>query len=248
MLVGLDLGSRYLGVVVASATLPLRIIDSATPEVDRHDLDATARMLRALVDKYAPHGLPPDVVVELGAFYPPKGATPQQIVAMAENHKTMERLLDRIHEALPGPFYRVVTIARRTWSSRVVPHHKGGVSNAEANAGLPTWLDPAGAWPKLSDQHRRDACGACIGYLLGAPKREPRPTKGKRKRKPYKPRPKRPPTARELALLAHDARADALLEEAQSRLARPAQTAGPTLAESRAALAALPPIGYSGRR
>lgn len=226
MIVGLDLGTVHLGACVALGGIPLTIADAGTPPVNRHDLDATARDTRAWVDHWwgaAP--FPPDVVIELGALYIPKDASPQQARAMAENHATMSALLALIYQALPGPFYRVHVIARRTWSSRVVPHHQGGVSNVEASAGLAAWLDPASAWPLLSDQHRRDACGAIIGHLLGAPLRSSRPNKPGRKRKP---RPPRPPTPRQLAERRQDAAADRLLEGAQARLAAlPPPTAPP---------------------
>lgn len=165
-IVGVDLGSRRLGFVVAGSSIPLRIHHADTAEVNPHALGGTADAIRRLVDGRT-DGLPPDVVVEYGTLYIPHDATPQQAQAMAAAHEVMASLLLLIRQALPGPLYRVHTIARRTWSSRVVPHHRGNVSNQEARAGLAQWLDPEGNWPKLSDQHRVDATGAVLGWLLG---------------------------------------------------------------------------------
>lgn len=212
MIIGLDLGTRHLGVVVAGDAIPLQIVDASTPTVDPHDLDATAREVRVLVDRLAGGALPPGVVVELGALYIPLGSSPQKAQAMAEAHATMGRLLDRIYEAVPGPYYRVVTIARRTWSSRVVPHHMGGVSNAEARAGLGAWLDPSSAWPLVADQHRADACGAILGWLLG-PSSRPYVAGRRRNRR------KRPLLPATIARLKHDARVERLLPAAAERIA-----------------------------
>lgn len=219
-IIGLDLGTAMLGVVVARPAVPLHVLVADTPKVNKHDLDATAGAVRALVDRYTAGGTPPDIVAEFGKFYPPNGATPQQIVAMAANHALMTKLLDLICAACPGPYFRVATIARRTWSSRVVPHHAGGVSNADATAGLAQWLDPEGAWPLLADQHRRDAAGALIGYLRGPNERAAR--QGRRRA-----------SERTKARAAHDARCEALLEAGLARVAEEA---------------AAHPVGYSGRR
>ncbi len=218
-IVGLDLGSAKLGAVAAFAGLPLRVIGAQTLPVDRHSLAPTADHLRAEVDALAAAcGEVPEIVIEFGALYIPKDASPQAARAMAANHETMSTLLLLIWQAMPGPVYRTATIARRSWSSRVVPHTQGGVTTAASNAGLAAYLDPAGNWIELADQHRRDAVGAIVGWLLGAPVRESRPWKAGRIRKRYKPKP-RPPSPRALAKRAQDAAADALLEAAQARVA-----------------------------
>lgn len=211
MIIGLDLGTRHLGVVVAGDAIPLQIVDASTPAVNPHDLDATAREVRVLVDRLAGGALPPGVVVELGALYIPLGSSPQKAQGMAEAHATMGRLLDRIYEAVPGPYYRVVTIARRTWSSRVVPHHMGGVSNAEARAGLGAWLDPSSAWSLVADQHRADACGAILGWLLGPASRPY--VAGRRRNRRSKIQP------RTIARHRHSSHVERLADAAAARLA-----------------------------
>lgn len=225
MILGLDLGTAHLGVVIASHALPLRILDARTLDIDKHDLGPVADWVRAGADANATDGVPPDIVAEMGALYIPADAGPAQARAMAVNHARMDALLSLIYQACPGPVYRVTTIARRSWSSRIVPRHRGGLTNAEASAGLAAHLDPAGRWPLLSDQHRRDACGAVLGYLIGAPQRAYVPGKagGKRVRC----------TPATLARRVHDAAMDALVEEAAGRVA-----------VERGAH----PIGYSGRR
>lgn len=175
---GLDLGTKTMGIVLAEHVVPLRVLDAASVRVNVHDPEGSAAKVRALADQHAVR----DVVVEFGPLYIPATATPQQARAMAENHRVMDKQLDRICAACPGPFYRVTTISRRTWSARVVPHHQGGIGNAEARAGLATWLDPLGAWPLLADQHRVDAAGALVGWLLG-------PAKAKRRRRSGRPSP-----------------------------------------------------------
>lgn len=172
MILGLDLGTAHLGVVVAAApVLPLRILDARKLDIDKNDLGPVADWVRAGADANATDGVPPDLVVEFGALYIPAGASEQKARAIAENHSAMKALLVLIWQACPGPFYRVETIARRTWSARVLPAHQGGITNAEASAALAPHVDPAGRWPLLSDQHRRDAAGAIVGHLLGSPGR-----------------------------------------------------------------------------
>jgi hypothetical protein len=219
LIIGLDLGTAALGVVIARNTLPLYVTDATTINVTA-DLGALADEIRALADRLARAPLPPDIICELGPLYIPVGASPQKARAVAANHATMERLLDRICQACPGPWYRVTPIARHTWASRVVPHQSGGVSTAQARTALPANLDPHGRWLLLADQHTRDAAGALIGHLLGpAPKARPR----RRSTSPGL-------SLAALSRRAHDAAADALLVAAQARAAL------------------LPQLPYSGRR
>lgn len=219
--IGLDLGTKTMGIVLAEHVMPLRVLDAGSVKIN--DPGAMADNVRSMVDQYASGGFPAAITVEFGPLYIPATATPQQARAMAENHRTMDRQLDRIYAACPGPIYRVATISRRTWSSRVVPHHQGGITNQEARAGLASWLDPLGAWPLLTDQHRVDAAGALVGWLLGPSKA----TSGSRSRSRSRPSKLSPKT---LARLAHDARLDALLTGQMARVAE------------------APPLAYSGRR
>lgn len=217
---GLDLGTVRLGLVIAPPSLPLRVLDARTLVIDRHNLGPVADWVRAGLDENAVEGLPPDVVVELGPLYIPAGANAAKARAMAANHAGMEALLTLIYQACPGPLYQIVTIARRTWSSRVVPHHRGGVSNAEASAGLAAHLDPAGLWPLLSTQDTRDAAGAVIGYLLGVPRRKVRPgsvTRTRNRKYVYRYVPRK--NARTKALEAHDARVAPRVEAAAAIVA-----------------------------
>lgn len=210
-IVGIDLGTARLGVVVAHPTLPLRVVDADVLDVNPLYLAPSADWIRAGLDEYAVNGIPPDVVVEFAPLYIPDGASAAKARAMAGNHSIMKDLLNLIYAACPGPVYQVAIIGRRSWSARVVPGHKGGITNAESNAGLADHLDPAGRWPLIQHQDTRDAAGAIVGYLLGAPHREARQGKSgaKRKQRPYVSPPR--VIARRAAEAAQDAVADRCL-------------------------------------
>lgn len=221
-IVGLDLGTVYLGLVVARDSLPLYVLAADTWRINKDDLGPVADRMRAELDALAdPGGLPPRLVMEIGTLYIPVGSDEKKSWAMATAHARAERLRDLIFAACPGPWYHTDTIPRRTWSSRVKPHHKGGVSDEEANEALVKHLDAYGAWTSLSDQHRRDACGAVLGDIIGShgervtSSRAPG-VKGKRNRKRVPYVYKEPPHLTKRR--AEDARLDALCEEGALRI------------------------------
>lgn len=212
-IMGLDLGSRHLGAVVSAEALPLRPL-SRRWDVDPRDLGPTADRVRREVDGLAglDGSLPPDVVVEFGALYMPKDVSSQAAQKIAEAHATCGRLLDLVWRACPGPFYQVTLITRASWSHRVVPHTSGGITDAMANEGLRTHVDP-GMWTALVSQDERDAAGALVGHLLGACARTSTRRNGRKRNRPLY---VSPPHV--LARRAHDARLDALCEAGALRI------------------------------
>lgn len=173
-LLGLDLGSRRCGMVLAPPALPLAVpvAGHQTLDVDKGDLAPVASQIGAMVAS----GNVSAVVVEHGPLYLGADWPPAKRVAVAQAHEVASRLHERILTICAGIEVPCHTIARNTWAHRVVPHHQGGVSNEASNAGLPAHVDPE-TWGRLADQDQRDAVGALVGYLLGGAPAGPRPAR-----------------------------------------------------------------------
>lgn len=173
-LLGLDLGSRRCGMVLAPEALPLviPIAGHQTLDVDKGDLGPVASQIEAMVAS----GNVSAVVVEHGPLYLGADWPPAKRVAVAQAHEVASRLHERILTICTGHAIPCHTIARNTWAHRVVPHHQGGVSNDLSNAALPAHVDPE-AWGRLADQDQRDAAGVLVGYLLGGAPAGPRPAR-----------------------------------------------------------------------
>jgi hypothetical protein len=81
----------------------------------------------------------------------------------------------------------VVTMARATWSHRVVPFTKGGITDAMVNAALPSFI--ASGSDLLLNQDQRDAAGLLVGHILTPQPKQPR---APRAPAPVKAKPARP--------------------------------------------------------
>jgi hypothetical protein len=183
ILVGIDPGSAHLGLVVVDArayavegapdcgALPVRVVLVAdTLAVDPAHLGAIVNEILDVAVSVGAGAL----VVEHAPWFPPGGASPGGLKVSHDNWLVTHDLLDALRRESPIPVH---VIARQTWAHRVVPHHRGGVTDADVTRALPALLDPA-SLALLTDTHQRDAAGAVLGYLLApAPKytKEPRP-------------------------------------------------------------------------
>jgi hypothetical protein len=167
---GIDLGSAWLAVVTAEDDLPLRLTEEPrTFAVDPKDLDVVVSVVVELLVKAGVTR----AAIEHGNPYAPEGASAAAITAMWAAHTVCTRLDERITAALQREGIEVMTMARRTWSSRVVPHHQGGVSQAKSNEGVRARCAD-GAWERLhvvepmkaGAQHQIDAAGVLLGAWL----------------------------------------------------------------------------------
>ncbi len=194
ILVGLDLGSKHLGLVVVDArtyavegapdcgSLAVRVVlDAHTLAVDPTHLDGA---VNAALDVAVSVGACA-FVVEHAPWFPPGGASPGGLKISQANWLVTHDLLDALRRASPIPVH---VIARQTWAHRVVPHHRGGVTDADVTRALPALLDPA-SLALLTDTHQRDAAGAVLGYLLAPPPPSPKvPREPRAKGEPRPPR------------------------------------------------------------
>lgn len=185
---------------------------------------------------------PPRVVIEWGRFYVKAAETPGKTAAkasaMGEARDPMICLRDRVEKRCKALGVTVTRITANTWRARI------GCGKQRDDAGVRVALARHTPIAALPTDHERDAAGAAIGVLLGEAAEEEARKNPRRRRN----RAKRMPSPATLARRAQDAALDALLEEAQARIARPALPPGPSLEESRAAVATLPALAYSGRR
>src|SRR5882762_6689712 len=121
---------EIVGVALAPAVLPLRGVLHTTVLVDPPDLaPAVARIVALCVGAG-------QVVLEHAPFYVPSGKSPQAIAAMAAAHEVATVLEVHLQRELGALGIPVATIPRATWTHRVVPHTRGGISDAVARAGL----------------------------------------------------------------------------------------------------------------
>lgn len=165
---GIDLGSVRLAVVLGVEELPLRLASPArTLKVDPKDLDV---VVGVVVEMLIQAGVT-RAAIEHGAPYVPKGADEAAAAAMWRAHTVCTRLEERLYPPLRAAGIEVVTMARRTWSSRVVPHHRGGISEAESNDGVRGFCGE-GVYESFVDQDGRrdqdqiDAAGVLLGAWL----------------------------------------------------------------------------------
>lgn len=187
--VGYDLGSAQMGAAFLADTLPLDVLHAVTLGVDPKDLDVVV----AVAVELAVRMRATRAAIEHGMkFHPPWFSIPEgstatqikailerrqrQIISMAEEHAICGKLQEKLSSALQAAGIEAVTWARETWAHRVVPHHQGGVSNAEAKAGVRALCAP-GSWEALSDDHQRDAAGTACMWLIDPPARPKRPSR-----------------------------------------------------------------------
>ncbi len=145
------------------------------------------------------------VLIEHGMFWVPCDATPQEAARRALAHEICSHLEAGIYReledgdggpeatatwagALPtshvedgalviidGRLVEIATITRARWSHRVVPHHAGSITDAQATEGLRAHV--AEGWELLTEgeasnrQDRIDAAGTIAGWLLPQPKK-----------------------------------------------------------------------------
>lgn len=215
VIVGIDLGSRRCGCVAGVAALPFEVLVAETVEIAPppkfHRLDLTPT-LDALVARVEACGAS-ELAIEHGVFYAPEDRSPGAVAKMAQNHAAtsileagLYRVLTDQRESaieiatwaglLPSSTIRVSTIARNSWTHRVLPRTSGAITEEQANDALRGHLTP-GSWERLKTQDERDAVGAIVGHLLGATPGQAKKS-GARKR-PAAPRavgPKLPPEQR----------------------------------------------------
>lgn len=203
--VALDLGSRYLAAVAATAA-PTRIIAAAPIDVDpQRELSALKRtearwseIIRAACDEVI--GLieaigATVVIIEWAEWHPMGGGNPAAEMGWKKNHDVLNEQRRIITEACAARGIAAHLVNPRTWRFRVVPlsahpDRPREVSDADVLATLPAHLD-AHSMRLLTDEHLRDAAGVFVGWTLAPeekPKRE-RPAKesagkGARKRNP----------------------------------------------------------------
>jgi hypothetical protein len=189
ILVGLDLGSRHLGLVVlrrgfgafdgAAAVVPGGAgVYPITLDVDPARIGLVVTMALDRAEDAGASAL----VVEHAPWFPPGGASPGGLKISQANWLVTHDLLDALRRESPIPVH---VIARQTWAHRVVPRHRGGVTDADVTRALPALLDPA-SLALLTDTHQRDAAGAVLGYLLAPAPKVPREPMAKGDRPPRK--------------------------------------------------------------
>lgn len=183
---GIDLGSAWLAAVVAADDLPARWTEEPrTFAVDPRDLDV---VVAVVVELFIKSGVT-RAAIEFGRFYSGESPSAGQATAMGNAWGIMHTLEHLFGNALRAAGIEVLTMARRTWSSRLVPHHQGGISTADSNAGVEAKC-AEGEYARLLDQHQRDAAGVLLGAWLVDPERRRRHQKYRDRRKdPTAPRP-----------------------------------------------------------
>lgn len=187
--VALDLGSRYLAAVAATAA-PARIIAASTIDVDpQRELSSLKRtesrwseIIRIACDEVI--GLieaigAKIVIIEWAEWHPMGGGNPAAEMGWKKNHDVLNEQRRLITEACAARGIAVHLVNPRTWRFRVVPlsahpDRPREVSDADVFAALPAHLDSA-SMRLLTDEHLRDAAGVFIGWTLAPaekPKRE----------------------------------------------------------------------------
>lgn len=176
MILALDLGSARIGYVLAERGLPIRIRKARTIDVDPAHLDGAVKL--CLLQLAGVTG----VIIEHGRFYARQGWSAQKIMAMQQAWRVADRLQERFvlelellgfKEKEPGqdpPRLRYAVIPRASWAHRVVPHARGGITTAMANAGLRAHLAPESVG-MLDGQDQRDAAGCLVWAFLPPPPR-----------------------------------------------------------------------------
>lgn len=186
MIGGIDLGSVWLAAVVGEDELPLRLpVAPLTLGVD----ERSPEIVVAVVVKFFIRSGVTRAAIEFGRFFAGDAPTSGGATASANAWGVMKVLEHLFARELRAAGIEVLTVGRRTWSSRLVPHHQGGISNAESNAGVKAKCAPE-AWATLSDrgdgvdpQHRIDAAGVLLGAWLVEPARRLRHHKYRDRRK-----------------------------------------------------------------
>lgn len=159
---GIDLGSRWLAPVVAEDALPLRL--AAPPQTLQVDPENPEIVVGVVVELFVAAGVT-RAAVEFGRFYAGESPTPGQATATANAWGVMLILKHLFQRELAAVGIELIVMERRTWSSRLVPHHKGGVKTAESNDAIRARCAD-GVYEQLSDQHQRDAAGVLLGAWL----------------------------------------------------------------------------------
>lgn len=169
LVIGLDLGSRRLGVVITHDALPLRAVVAITVIVDPTDLGPAVAIVDALLELHQPSL----AVIEHARFFVPSGASPQKIQAMAEAHGVCERLHERLSVALAARAVQTETIPRASWAHRVVPHTQGGITDLMARTAIEGHVIEG--WEEIArGQDTIDAAGVIFGLLMPKPRRRQR--------------------------------------------------------------------------
>jgi len=179
-----------MGVVLAPPALPLCIApgDAMTAAVNPADIEPAVAGLAAFLAARQPSA----VIVEHNLIpYMPEGKTPQAYAAIATAHEVCARLHERIVLLCRDRGIPLATLPRQAWAHRVVPGKGGGITDAQANAGLASHVESA-SFALLADQDQRDAVGALVGWILGPPKKK------RRRRKKGDGAPKPEPTPEEV--------------------------------------------------
>lgn len=187
---GIDPGSAHCGVVVGSiAEGALGIRSADVIPVAPANLDATVDACAAVADT----GGCAEVVIEFGPWYP-SGKTPQALLASHAAWVVCNDLVRLLGERFATLGIPVVIVNRQAAAHRVVPHHQGGVDDANVLAALPNWLDAA-SLAHITDPHRRgnkhmrDAAVALLWRALPVP-RSKRGSKRYRDRRHNKSKPR----------------------------------------------------------
>lgn len=149
--IAIDIGSVRCGMVAGVAAPAL--MRCAPIDVDADDLDAAVAVVMSRV-RTCQADRPVRVVMEHGALYIRREATPQEAQATAVAWTTCDKLCDRIAAACIAAGVPLVTrvdkkgktrqsIPRATWAHRLVLHHRGGITQAQVRAAVRANLDAA---------------------------------------------------------------------------------------------------------
>lgn len=177
-----DLGSGTCGFVAATLETGARVPRVSFAEPLPVDVKNTTACAEAILTLISAHGCD-CLVVEVGHLFDAGAAT----VAIGEALAVCREILGALRLELRRKGVEVHQINRRSWSSRLVPGIKGGITNAMAAEAAVDGLDEASAEHFRGDrrQHMRDALGALRGWML---REEAAEAKAVRAAKPKAPR------------------------------------------------------------
>lgn len=159
---GIDPGSRHLGVTTGYRDgLVVRVLSARTVAVDAKNLSvACSDTMFSIVNDDIEL-----VVIERAPFYVPPGLSYQAAAAMGEALAVMRELAALLEHECRRAAIEVKIVGRQTWAHRIVPHHRGGITDGDVRGSLHNYLD-IDSIALLRSKHEVDAAGAMLWHLL----------------------------------------------------------------------------------
>lgn len=162
--VAFDPGSARMGAVAGHWTAPTLTVTAAQKIAVASGDDGVIEAAAQAIEFALTHNAA-GIIVERGQLYMPTGVTPQAATQIARAHAIMCRVADLIEALARAKGIPVERVPRASWAHRIIPHHRGGITDAMVLAALPGHIDPAGC-ALLVSKDLRDAAGALLWHFI----------------------------------------------------------------------------------